>query len=105
MHVTLCRVPSPCWPSFDAPCSNCWVGKGGSLGVQGVGQGQARNSPKVGSYRAQKPTFDLFHFVLKCHRAPPLGWTGAVGERVVIGRVVFEQHHIRPCNQGQSVHI
>lgn len=50
----------------------------------------------VRELQPQTPTFDLFHFVLKRHGAPPLGWASTVGGRVVIRRVVFEQHHVCP---------
>lgn len=50
----------------------------------------------VRELQPQAPTFDLFHFVLKRHGAPPLGWASTVPTTVVIRRVVFEQHHVRP---------
>ena len=48
--------------------------------------------PEAISHRNQ--TFDLFHFIFKCHRAPPLGWARAMGGRVVIRCAVFKQHDI-----------
>lgn len=40
------------------------------------------------------PTFELFHFILKGHGAPSLGGADTVGGRVVIRRVVLQQHHV-----------
>lgn len=37
----------------------------------------------------RKLTFDLFHFILEGHRAPPLGGASAVGGRLVIRHTVF----------------
>lgn len=58
--------------------------------------GRARGLAKILPFPPHKLTFDLFHFVLEGHGAPPLGGASAVGGGLVIRHVVFQQHHVRP---------
>lgn len=71
--------------------------RGRSLGAFcGKAVAKSPSFPTCSLRHSHKPTFDLFHFVLKCHRAPPLGRASAVLGRAVIRSTVFQQHHICP---------
>lgn len=68
------------------------LGMGAGLS-QGICPGPCL-SPQAVLKHQHRPTFDLLHLILKGHRAPSLGGASTVGGRVVIRRVVLEQHHV-----------